>query len=149
MALFCVAVRKNIFSLEVFLFFALCRFFRVRFHQLIFYNCFSSYLCILDVILLIIIFLYCFCSLLILSLIPCIDTSTPSSKLANPLDTFSLFISSLRYKALRIVANFLILWSFSLSSFIVLFKNDPEYLSSGTAKVFIPLMRFILQCLVL
>ena len=49
---------------------------------------------------------------------------------------------SLGFKALCIVINFFVLWS-------ICFKNGPEYLIRRTAQVFIPLMRFLLQSLVL
>ena len=48
-------------------------------------------------------------------------------------------------KALRIVINFLVLWSIYQSSSLIHFKNGPEYFTRGTAKVFIPLTRFLLQ----
>ena len=57
----------------------------------------------------------------------------------------SLSTSSLGCKALSITISFLDLWSICWRSSFVHFKNGPEYLTKGTAKVFIPLMRF-LQC---
>ena len=40
---------------------------------------------------------------------------------------------------------FLVFWSICLSSSLVHFKNDIEYLTSETTQVFITLMRFLLQ----
>ena len=54
------------------------------------------------------------------------------------------FLDTYRNKALSIVINFLILWSIYLSYFLVPFKNDPEYLITETAQVFILLIRFLL-----
>ena len=45
-----------------------------------------------------------------------------------------------------IVISFLVLWS--ISSFFMHFKNDPEYPHVGSAEVFILLMRFLLQIVV-
>ena len=44
-------------------------------------------------------------------------------------NTNSLFTSSLRCKALRIVMSYLVLYSIYWSSFFVHFKNSPEYLT--------------------
>ena len=52
-------------------------------------------------------------------------------------DKNSLFISSLGYKVLCIVINFLVLGTIYLSYSPVLFRNDPEYLTRDTAQVFI------------
>ena len=57
-------------------------------------------------------------------------------------------MSSPGCKALSIVINFFILWSICLRSFLVHFKNGLEYLTRGTAHVFIQLMRVLLQSLV-
>ena len=57
-----------------------------------------------------------------------------------------LSTSSLAYKALCI--SFLVLWFICLSSSLVHFKNGPEYLRRGTAKVLISLMRILQYCLV-
>ena len=62
------------------------------------------------------------------------------------LDTKSL--SSLGCKVLCIVINFLVLFSISLS-FLVHFKNGLVHITRGTAQVFISLMRFLLQSIVL
>ena len=51
-------------------------------------------------------------------------------------------------KALSIIISFLVLWSNCLSSLLT-FENGPEYLPRGTAQIFISLMRFLLQSLVL
>ena len=47
-----------------------------------------------------------------------------------------------------LVISFLVLWSICLSSSLVYFKNGPEYLTRGTAQVFIPLTRFLQQSFV-
>ena len=60
------------------------------------------------------------------------------------LDTYSLATSSQVCKALYIVISFLFLWSICLSSSLVHLRKDPEYLTSGPAQVFIPLIRFLL-----
>ena len=70
--------------------------------------------------------------------------------LASPLppsflDTYSLSTSSLGCNALCMVISFLVLWSICLSSSRVHLRKGPEYLTSGTAQVFIPLMRFLLE----
>ena len=49
---------------------------------------------------------------------------------------------------LCIVISFLILWSIFWSYSLVHFKNSPEYLSWGTARVLIAVMRFLLCSLV-
>ena len=81
-----------------------------------------------------------------------LNASTKSSMLARPLlpslDAYYLPVSSLGYKALCITISFLVLWFICLSSSLVRFKNGSEYLKDGTALVFIPLMRFLLQSLV-
>ena len=81
------------------------------------------------------------------------DASTVSSMLASPLppsflDTYSLSTSSLGCNALCMVISFLVLWSICLSSSRVHLRKGPEYLTSGTAQVFIPLMRFLLESFV-
>ena len=78
----------------------------------------------------------------------CIEASTLSSVLVSPLppsflDAFSLSTSSLAYKALCIVISFLVLVSICLSSSLVHFKNGLENLTSGTAHVFVPFIRFL------
>ena len=78
----------------------------------------------------------------------CINASTLSSVLASPLpptflDTYSLSTSSLGYNALCMVISFLVLWSICLSSSLVYFKSGPEYLMRITARVSIPLIRFL------
>ena len=84
----------------------------------------------------------------------CMDASTVSSMLASPLppsfqDTYSLSTSSQGYNALCMVISFLVLWSICLSSSQVHLRKGPEYLTSGTAQVSIPLMRFLLDSFVL
>ena len=73
------------------------------------------------------------------------DASTVSLMLASPLppcflDTYSLSTSSLGCNALCMVISFRVLWSICLSSSRVHFRKGPEYLTSGTAQVFIPLI---------
>ena len=46
------------------------------------------------------------------------------------------------------VISFLVLWSIYLSSSRVHLRKGPEYLTSGTAQVFIPLMKFLLESFV-
>ena len=58
-------------------------------------------------------------------------------------------MSSLACKLLCIVINFLVLWSIRWSSSFIHCKNGPEYLRRGTARVFIPLMWFLIYSLVL
>ena len=78
----------------------------------------------------------------------CIDASTPSSKLANLLspsflDAYNLSTSFLGCNVLCMVISFFVLWSICLSSSLVHFNNSPEYLTRGTALVFIPSIRFL------
>ena len=63
-------------------------------------------------------------------------------------DIYSLSMSSLGCKALFMVISFLVLWLICLSSSLVHFKNGLEYLTRGTAQVFIPLIRFLLHSFV-
>ena len=77
------------------------------------------------------------------------DVPTLSSMLANLLPpsflgTNSLSTTSLGCNALCMVISFLILWSICLSSTLVHMRKGPEYLTRGTAQVFIPLIRFLL-----
>ena len=86
-------------------------------------------------------FIYCSCRR--------IEAYTLSSIQASPLLSYFLHsynqsISSLGYNVLCIVISFLIVWCICWSSSNVHFKNDIEYLSSGVAEVFIPLMIFII-----
>ena len=73
--------------------------------------------------------------------------------LANPLspsflDTYSLSTPSLGCDALCMVISFLVLLSICLRSSLVHSKNASEYLTRGTAQVFIPLIRFLLHSFV-
>ena len=61
---------------------------------------------------------------------------------------YSLSTSSLGCKVLCIIKSFLVLWSICWNSSLVYFKNGPEYLSRGTAQIFIHLVRFLLCSLV-
>ena len=77
------------------------------------------------------------------------DESTLSSMLASPLllsflETYSQSTSSLGCNALCIVISFLVLWSICLTSSLVHLRKGPEYLTRGTAQIFIPLIRFLL-----
>ena len=56
---------------------------------------------------------------------------------------FMLFLVAVISKALCIIMSFLILRSISGCTSLVNFKNGPEYFTSGTAKMFYPLMRFL------
>ena len=81
------------------------------------------------------------------------DASTVSSMLASHLppcflDTYNLSTSSLGCNALCMVISFLVLWSICLSSSLVHLRKGPEYLTRGTAQVFIPLMRFLQESFV-
>ena len=60
------------------------------------------------------------------------------------LDTYCQSTSSQGCNALCIIISFLVLWSICLSSSRVYLRKGPEYLTRGTAQVFIPLMRFLL-----
>ena len=78
----------------------------------------------------------------------CIDASTLPLKLASSLlpsflCTYSLSTSSLGCKALCMVISFLVLWSNFFKT-----KNGPEYLTRATARVYIPLIRFLLYSFV-
>ena len=73
--------------------------------------------------------------------------------LASPLPpsflgTYSLSTSSLGCNALCMVISFLVFWSICLSSSLVYLRKSPEYLTSGTAQVFIPLIRFLSESFV-
>ena len=76
-----------------------------------------------------------------------------TSMLASPLpfsflDTYSLSTLSLGYNALCIVISFIVLWSICLSSSLVHLRKGPENVTRGTAQIFIPLMRFLLESFV-
>ena len=64
------------------------------------------------------------------------------------LDAYSQSLSSLRYKILPILINYLVFRSICLNSYLVHFKNYLEYLKRKTIPVFIPLMTFPLKNLV-
>ena len=79
--------------------------------------------------------------------------STVSSMRASPLppsylDTYSLSTSSLGCSALCMVISFLVLWSICLSSSLVHLRKGPDYMTNGTAHVFISLIRFLLESFV-
>ena len=126
------------------------------------YSCFSSHFCFLVIFVLLILVLSVLFLVTVISLPPrfsmlsssrCIDSSMLFSMLVSPIppsifDTYNLLTSSLGCKALCMVISFLVLWSICLSSSLVHSKNTPEYLMRMTARVFIPLMRFLLFSLV-
>ena len=90
----------------------------------------------------------------VLTLCRCFDASIRSSILVSLLsssfcNTYSLSTLSLECKVLCVVISFLNLWPICLSSSLVHFKNDPEYLMKGTTLVFIPLISFLLYSFVL
>ena len=64
-------------------------------------------------------------------------------------DTYSLLTSSLGCNVLCMVISFLFHWPICLGSSLVHFKNGPENLTRSTARVFIPLVRFLLHNFVL
>ena len=64
------------------------------------------------------------------------------------LDTYSLSTLCLEFNALCIVINFLIICLICKSSSFVHLKDDPEYLTRGTSKEFMPVMIFQPQSLV-
>ena len=77
------------------------------------------------------------------------DASTLSSMLASSLPpsflgTYSLSTSSLGCNALWMVISFLVLWSICISSSLFHLRKGAEYLTRGTAQVFIPLISFLL-----
>ena len=61
-------------------------------------------------------------------------------------DTQCLSMSSIRFKALCIVINFLVFWSIYVSSSLVHVKNDPEYFIRVTAQVLIIWKDFCCRC---
>ena len=150
MALFCTAIRRD----SVFL----LKFSHVRFRLFALeYSCFSSYFCFLAIFVPLILVFSVLFLVTVISLFPrffrqsschCIDASTLFSMLVSPLppsflETYSLSTSSLVSKVLCIVMSCLDLWSICWSSFLVRFKNGPEYLTRGKTHVFIPLMIFM------
>ena len=123
------------------------------------YICFSSRFCflvtfillmfVLSVLFLVAVFsllLYFLCCLLVIALMH--RHSLKLAGLPSFLNTYRVFMSSLGCKALCIVMSFLVLWSICWSSSLVHFKNGFEYITSGTAQVFIHLMRFLQDSLV-
>ena len=81
-----------------------------------------------------------------LSLYRCFDAIFNAYKSSSSFlfGTYCQSTSSLGCKSLCIVIRFLVLWFICWSSTLVHFKNVPEYLTKGTAPVFISLMRFLL-----
>ena len=82
----------------------------------------------------------CFC-IVFESMYGCVNAVFNAGKSSYSvfLDTYSLSMSSLGCNALCIVISFLVLWSSRVH-----LRKCPEYLTRGTAQVFIPLMRFLL-----
>ena len=78
------------------------------------------------------------------SLYRCVNTVFNGGKSSSPsfLETYSLSTSSLGCKALCIVISFLVLWSLCVNLSQVHLRKGLEYLTSSTAQVFIPLIRF-------
>ena len=74
-----------------------------------------------------------------LSSSPRIATSNLSAILRDLLflDTYNLSISSLGCKVLCILISFLIRWSIYWSSFLIYFRNDPEYIKMGKSVVYL------------
>ena len=60
------------------------------------------------------------------------------------LHSYCISISFPRWKASCVVISFLVLLSISLCSYLVHFKNCPEYLTKGTVQVSIPFIGFLL-----
>ena len=96
-------------------------------------------------------FLHVFFNVIFKSLYRCIDSILNVEESSSFFFSwhYCLSMSFLRCKTLRIVMSFFVPWSICWSSSLVHFKNHPEYLTCGTAQIFIPLMRFLLCCLVL
>ena len=150
-ALFCAAIRKNSVSLLRFPFLSHVHVFswemllisRLKRVQ----SCFSSYLCFLVIVVLLVLMLSVLFLVAVISPSPrfslypssrYIDVPTLFSMLANALppfflDTYNLSTSSLGCNALCMVISFLVLWSLCLSSYLVHFKNGPEYLTRSAA----------------
>ena len=64
--------------------------------------------------------------------------------------SLSLSLSFLDICSLSVISRVCIVFrSINLSSYLIHFKNGPEYLTKGAAQVFISLMRFLLQVLLL
>ena len=88
---------------------------------------------------------FCWCCYWLLLLIffscLCIATPTPSSVLASPPPHYFRVIymstSFIGSKTLHIVIDYLVLWLILLSSSLVLFKKDHEYITQETVNVFI------------
>ena len=158
MTLFCYAIRIGSVSLLRFPFWchvflwaisSICRIYSLQI-------CFSSLFCFSDFLVFLsgLNFLYLLPAAVIsLSLFFLIRPSNlfinASSLLASLLpsfiDIYRLSLSSLGCKALCMAISYLVFWSIWLS---FNFKNCLEYLTKGTAKLFIPLMRFLLQSLI-
>ena len=162
MALFCAAIRRNSVSLINFPFLSHVPVFSCEMllisHLKGPWSCFSSHFCFLVIVILLYIVLSVLflmaviCPLLCFSMSSssrCMDVSTLSSMLASPLPpsflgTYRLSTSSQGCNALCIVISFLVLWSICLSKSLVHLRKGSEYLTRGTAQVFIPLIRFLL-----
>ena len=133
-ALYCAAIRKDSVSLLKFPF--------LRDVQVLSCEMFISRLSILLSVLFLMAVISPRSYFSMLSSSRCIDVSTLSSRLASPLprsfpDTYSLSTSSLGCNGLCMVINLLVLWSICLSSSLVHLRKGPEYLTRGSAQVFI------------
>ena len=115
------------------------------------YNCFYSHSCFLvNVVLLIhVLFVLFLLDVISLSLLFLWSLWDVLSRYRRDIQcwrvlflTYSLSISSLGYKIVCIIMSFLVILSICRSSSLVLFKNEPENLSMGTAQALIPLMKF-------
>ena len=160
MALFCAAVRRDSVSFLKFPFLSHVQVFLWEISLVCHLKC--PYCCFLPIFVSrLFCFSWClcclFCSLWLYSVFLrvfiyfsgyFIDESTLSWMLESPLSPFFLHIqftvSSLGCKALCTVMSFLVIWSICWSSSLVLFRNDPEYLTRRTAQVFILLIIFLL-----
>ena len=78
---------------------------------------------------------------------PCsrINASTQYLMLTIPLPHLyrnGVSVTSIGYKAKCTVITLIVLWPVCLSSFLVNFKNGPEYITRENSLLFIPLMSF-------
>ena len=156
MELFCAAIRKDSVSLLRFPFLSHVHDFSGEMVLISCLkrplSCFSSHFCFLVIVILLVLVLSVLFLIDVISLSlyfsmysssHCIDAST---LYFNAI--YSLSTSSLGCSALCMFISFLVLWFICLGSFLFCFKNGPEYLTRGTAQVFIPLIRFLLYSFV-
>ena len=166
MALFCAAIRRDSVSILKFPFLSHVQ---VLSYEMLFishlkrpWSCFPSHFCFLVFVILLSIVLSVLFLMAVISPLSCfsmwsssrcMDVSTLSSMLASPLPpsflgTYCLSTSSLGCNALCMVISFLVLLSICLSSSLVHLRKGPEYLTRGTAQVFILWIRFLLESFV-